>query len=154
MHKYNKISILVPIISVLLIVAAIFFIKPDITGLVVLEQDTNNKLVNADVTLKTKSSEVIPANAFIQIELDGKKAQMSVSDFIMKTGKPYKMGTGELPEFDFYGVGFTGDHSYSLTLADFNIDRNIGKGEHIFVTRIIYQNQILYEKQNSIMISE
>ena len=154
MHRYNLLSILVPVFSVLIIISAFFFIKPEVTGLVVAEPEESTNLVNADVILTTKANEVIPPDAFIQIELDNKKAQMSIADFIKKTGKEYKIETGELPDFNFYGPGFTGDYAYNLTLADFNLDREIGKGEHKFITRIIYRTQILYEKQNNIIISE
>ncbi len=154
MHKHNLISILVPTFSILIFLGAYFFLEPATTGLVVFEPNQSNRLVNANVILKTKSSEVIPPSAIIQIEINNKKAHMSIADFIKRTGREYTVDYGELPEFGFYGNGFTGDHTYNLTLADFSIDRNIGKGEHKFITKIIYLNKILYQKENNIMISE
>ena len=79
---------------------------------------------------------------------------MSIADFIKKTGKDYRIENGEITEFGFNGPGFTGDFTYNLTLADFNINREIGIGEHVFITRILYNRQVLYEKENRIMISE
>ncbi len=154
MHKYNLISILVPVFSVLIIVSAVIFLKPDVTGLVIHEPGAIPQNVNADVTLKTKSNEVIPPNAIIEVQLDENKAGMYIKEFIEKTGKDYKIETGALEEFGFYGPGYTGDYIYSMELSEFDIDREIGVGEHIFTTRIIYRNQILYEKENRIMIAE
>lgn len=154
MHKYNLISILMPAISLVIIISAFFFLKPETTGLVVFSPNETVKNVNADVILETKSGEVVPPDAVIQIWIDDNKAEMTIDDFIKKTGKKYEIQSGELAEFGFFGTGFTGDYTYRLSLADFNIDRKIGKGEHIFLTRIIYRNKILYEKENRIMISE
>ena len=154
MHKHNLISILIPVFSILLFTGAYFFLDPSTTGLVIYEPNQTNKLVNADVILKTKPTEVIPADAIVEVSIDGKKAQMSIAEFIKKTGNDYKIEKGEIPDFNFYGLGFTGDYTYGLTLADFKIDRNIGIGEHTFITRIKYQNRVLYEKENNIMISE
>jgi len=152
-HKhYNIISILVPTFSVLLVVAVYFLLEPSTTGLVVYGPEEATKLVNADVTLSTKKGEIIPPGALVQIWIDGNKASMTIKDFIFKTGKEYSLDNGEL--FGYTGKGFTGDHTYTLTLSDFPIDRNIEKGEHRFITRIIYRNQVLYEKENRIMISE
>lgn len=153
MHKHNTISILVPVFSILIFMGAYFFMEPATTGLVVYSEN-QSKLVNADVRLSTKESEVIPPNAIVEIQVDDKQAMMTVSQFIQKTGQEYDVRTGSLPEFDFHGKGFTGDHTYTLTLADFDIDRKIGKGEHKFITRITYRNKVLYEKENNIMISE
>lgn len=153
MHKYNLISILVPAFSVVFIIAAFIFIKPATTGLVIYEPN-QSALVNADVILKTKSTEIIPPNAIIQVKIDDKQAHMAVSDFIKKAGGKYEIKTGNLTEFGYYGPGFTGDYTYNLTLENFNLNRNIGKGEHVFITQIIYRDTILYEKENKIMISE
>lgn len=154
MHKHTLTSILVPSISILLFISAFFFIEPATTGLVVYEPNQTNKLVNADVFLRTKSTEVIPPNALVQVEINNRKTHMSIADFIKKTGKDYRIENGEITEFGFNGPGFTGDFTYNLTLADFNINREIGIGEHVFITRILYNRQVLYEKENRIMISE
>lgn len=154
MHKYNLISILLPIISVVVIISAFFFLRPDITGLAIYSSNETVKNVNADVILEIKAGEVLPPDAVIEISVDDNKAGMSIAEFIKKTGGKYEIQSGELAEFGFFGQGFTGDYTYKLSLADFNIDRNIGRGEHVFTTRIIYRNKILYEKENRIMISE
>lgn len=153
MHKYNLISIMVPTISVILIFLAFVFIKPTTTGLVVYAPN-QSPLVNADVTLTTKSTEIIPPSAIIQVKIDDKKSQMTVAQFIKKTNQSFNLMKGNLSQFGYMGPGFTGDHTYKLTLEDFNINRNIGIGEHVFTTQIIFQGTILYEKENKIMISE
>ena len=79
---------------------------------------------------------------------------MTINEFIKKTNQKYEIKNVDDAAKGFYGPGFTGDHTYNLTLGDFSIDRNIGIGEHVFLTRIIYRQQILYEKENRIMISE
>jgi hypothetical protein len=153
MKKDYLISILVPVFSVLLIAGVYFFIEPSTTGLAIYSANESTSIVNANVVLETKSGEVIPPDAYIEVWLDHKKARMTITEFIQRTGKEYDIQDGELLDFGFQGKGFTGQHSYNLTLADFNIDRNIGNGEHVFITRIIYRNQVLYEKENRIMIN-
>jgi hypothetical protein len=153
MHKYSLISIIIPAASVMVFVLAFIFLKPETTGLAVYSPE-GQKLVNADVILKTKSTEVIPPNAIVEVKIDDKKAEMYISDFIKKTGKEYEVKQVDDPEMGFYGAGFTGDHAYNLSLSDFNIDRSIGIGEHVFITRIIYRGKVLYEKQDKIMVSE
>jgi hypothetical protein len=154
MHKYKLLSILIPAISILIIIASFLLIKPQVTGLAIYSPENIEKLVNADVILKTKANEVIPPDAIVQVNLDNRKAEMTINDFIMRTGTKFEVKQGELPEFDFYGDGFSGNHTYNLSLSTFDIDRNIGKGEHRFIIRIIYHNKILYEKEDRIMISE
>ncbi|MBD3163685.1 hypothetical protein GF323_00625 [Candidatus Woesearchaeota archaeon] len=153
MKRNNLISIMVPVSSILIFAAVYLFMEPAATGLVIYEPNQSNKLVNADVILETKPMEVIPPNAFVEVQLDDRKARMRVADFIHSTGQEYTLEYGELADFGFYGDGFTGDFAYKLALADFDIDRNIEKGEHVFVTRIIYRQHVLYEKENRIMIS-
>ncbi len=153
MDKNHLISILVPSISLILIAIAFFAIRPETTGLVVMPPN-GTKLVNADVTLITKSNEVIPPDAIVEVEIDGLKDKMTVSNFIIKTGMEYQLANANLTDFGYFGPGFTGDYSYKLNLSDFKINRDIGKGEHRFITRIIYHNHLLYEKENRIMISE
>jgi TusA-related sulfurtransferase len=146
-------SYLIPIASVVIFISAYFFLEPTTTGLVILEPGRQDPLVNADVSLTTKQQEVIPPNAVIEVSINNNRASMSIAEFIKKTGAPSEIAYGELPEFNFYGKGFTGDHEYKLTLDSFDLNRNLAEGEHRFTTRIIYQGNILFEKQNSIMIS-
>jgi hypothetical protein len=152
MNKRKIISIALPIISVAIILAASFFLEPEVTGLVIYDEGEEGK-VNADVILSTKASEVIPVQAIVEVWLDEQMASMSIAQFIKKTGEEYEVAKGEMPEFKFSGYGFTGDHDYRLSLADFDLNREIGKGEHVFKTRIKYRDMVLYEKENRIMIN-
>ena len=144
MNKHNLISVIIPVISVLLIASVYFIMEPETTGLVVNEANQSNRLVDADVILSTKVNEVIPPNAIVEITLDNNKGEMTISDFIKRTGKEYKIENGELPDFGFYGAGFTGNFVYNLSLSEFNINRNIGVGQHVFITRIKYRGNVLY----------
>ena len=53
--KHHAISIALPVFSLLIILAAYAFIEPSVTGLVVYDS-AEEGLVNADVTLSTKST--------------------------------------------------------------------------------------------------
>jgi hypothetical protein len=153
MHKHNIVSILVPALSILMFLGVYFFLEPSTTGLAVHSENVS-KLVNADVILTTSVNEIIPPDAIIEVVLDEQSNFMTINNFIMKTGGEYELERGELEEFGYYGNGFTGEYEYKLSLGDFDLNRDIGKGEHKFVTRIIYRGQTLYEKENNIMISE
>ena len=150
MPKYT--SFLVPTLSLILIISAFLFLKPSTTGLATFSPDESQN-VNADISLSTKNGEVIPPNALVEIWIDDKKSEMKISEFIARTGQQYDLQQGSIPDFNFQGIGYTGEHTYKLTLADFNIDRNVHKGAHTFITRIVYREKILYEKQNNIVIS-
>jgi len=141
----------VPLISVIILLAALYAFRPSATGLSVYSPE-GKQLVDADVTLSTKESEILPKDAVIEVWLDEKKASMPVSDFIIKTKQSYDIKKGNFSDL-YYGDGFTGDHDYRLALSDFNLDRNVEKGEHIFRTRIIYRQKILYEKEKKIVIA-
>jgi hypothetical protein len=153
MKKDTLYSILIPAFSILIIALAYFFLDPGITGLAVYNPEQASKLINADIKFSTKEGEVLPPNAIIEVHLDNRKASMTVHEFITKTKKQFRIETGSLEDFGFYGPGFTGDYTYNLTLADFPIDRNVNNGEHIFKTRISYRSYTLYEKENRIMIN-
>jgi len=152
MHKHTLTSILVPTISLILIISAFLFLKPATTGLTTFSPDESQN-VNADISLSTKNGEVIPPSAVVEIWVDDKKAEMTISEFIARTGEESELEQGSIPDFNFQGIGYTGEHIYKLTLADFNIDRSIEKGQHTFITRIVYRGKTLYEKQNNIVIS-
>ncbi len=151
--KRNMIQFAVPVASVLIFLSAYLFLDGGATGLVVHDSNLTEQMVDADVLFETREGEVIPPDALIEVWIDNRKDAMTVAEFIRRTGKEYEIKQGELLEFDFMGKGFSGNHLYNLTLADFDIDRNIGPGEHRFLTRIVYRGQLLYEKENHIMIS-
>ena len=152
MHRYNLISILIPTLSIVLISLAFIFIKPQTTGLVISIPNETTQEVDADVVIITKSTEIIPADAVVEVVLDDKKAQMSLKEFIKKTNLPFQINNSRIIDLDYIGNGFTGDYTYKLPLSAFSIDRNIERGGHDFIVRLLYKEKVLYEKQNSIMI--
>ena len=152
LDKSKIISIALPIVSVIIVIAAMYLIRPRMTGYIIMDDDSGEQLVNVDITLQTKEGEVIPPDGKVQVFIDDRKAEMSIVQFIQTSGEEYEIDDGEMPEFGFYGKGFTGDHEYSVNIDKFDIDTTIGKGEHIFITRIVYREYKLYERQYRIMI--
>ncbi len=142
----------VPLVSILVLLSALYFLQPSATGLAVYS-DVGEKEINADVTLTTKEGEVLPKDAIIEAEVDSQKASMTVQEFILKTGQPYEAKRGNFSSM-YYGEGFSGNHQYILALSDFVLNRNIGRGEHTLRTRILYRNKVLYEKENKIVIAD
>ena len=102
---------------------------------------------------KEYAREIIPKNAIVEVWIDDKQAEMTIEDFIMKTGQEYETKTSISDDGKYYGEGFTGNHFYQLELSDFDIDRNLGKGQHTFKVRIVSWRRVLYEKESNIVIS-
>src|SRR3989338_6283374 len=111
------ITMLMPLASILVLIAAFLFIKPQVTGFVV-QEPSGASLVNADVSLTTKEGEALPPDTIVEVAIDERKAAMTVQEFIRRSGLPYEIGMGPLESFGS-GVGYTGNHSYNLTLAEF-----------------------------------
>src|SRR3989338_2664847 len=121
----RMLSAAIPVLSVVVFLAVLYFTRPSITGLAVYNPETPS-LVEADVTLKTTALEIIPGNAAIEVWLDDRKASMLVRDFIEKTSLPSEIAQGELPDISYVGLGYTGNHVYTLPLSAFSIGRSLG----------------------------
>jgi len=157
MNKHKTISFILPITSVLIIALFLIFAKPTTTGLTVLETDNANiseeRTLEADVVLKTKEKEILPENTLIVVTINDKSASMNIKDFIFLCDKEYDYEFGRLESIDYEGYGFTGNHTYKLGISNFDLDLKIILGTHSLTTKIVFEDKILYENIESIIIS-
>ncbi|MBR9699550.1 hypothetical protein GOV09_03795 [Candidatus Woesearchaeota archaeon] len=152
MKREKIISMALPIISILIFFAAALLMKPTTTGLAILQPEGLQE-VDAAISLKTTSEEIIPLKAIVEIELDDQMASLTVESFIQKTNQPYEIASGELLAAKYQGLGFTGDFTYTLPLSEFDINRLIAPGPHTIKTRILYNRILLFERESSIFIA-
>lgn len=149
-NLHKKINYLLPIISILLVAGFLIYSKPGITGQLIL--DPGKRIIDADVVLTTRSSELVPENAEIVVAIDNQQRNMSIKDFISKTGSDFIYETKKEPKLDYEGYGYTGNFTYRLNISQFNLNLTVKPGEHSIKTQIVFYNRTLYEKVEKVMI--
>ena len=145
------ISILLPLFSIAAILLFVNITNNTITGSVVFNQNST-RYIDADVSLTTYPDEILPENAYIVITLDNSTSKMSVKEFIQRTGMGYDYTYGSVPAANYLGRGYTGNYTYRLNLSQFNVNRKVGFGNHVFTTSIIYKGTILSERAKTIFV--
>ena len=146
------ISFGLPVVSVMLLVSFVVFTQPTITGLAVGNESFGLRTIDARVTLETFADEIIPEHARVVVRVDAETGQMTIKDFILLSGMPYEYEDGTLEEIGYVGKGFTGEHTYSLQLSDFGINRVVSVGEHELHMEIRYLQHILYQRTEKVMV--
>jgi hypothetical protein len=140
MKKYF-LPYLLPIVTIVIVISVISF-NPSITGFSV--RDSKYQ-VSGKVVVFTDSSVVIPKNSIVEVSIDNKTESISLSDFIIKNGSWYEEKTGNYPNISYYGLGYSGTHSYSLDLKDFNFGVFDSKDKYNLRVRVLYGDNILSE---------
>ncbi len=126
---------LLPCLS-LLGILVIFIGDSSITGFVVQE-----RILNADVTLKTEKGNFLPKDAEVIVSFDDKKESMKVKKFIEKTGA----------KFELNELGYSGDYEYVLRLSEI-MDVKLSKGEHILKIEVKYKDKILSYDEKKVIV--
>ena len=149
------ISFALPIISLAIIVSFLVFTKPAAVGFTVVNANITplGQTIEADVTLITNPNELMPETVEIAITLDDRTASMTIKEFIEKTGQEFSYQQGKMEQLNYEGYGYTGNYTYKLPLSAFNLDRNVKPGSHVLKTQIKYNNLILFERENPVVIS-
>jgi hypothetical protein len=139
--KKDFLPYLLPIITIIIIISVISF-NPSITGFSV--KDSKYQ-VSGKVVVFTDSSLVIPKNSIVEVAIDNETKSISLSDFIIKNGSWYEEKTGAYPNISYYGSGYSGTHSYSLDLKEFNFGLFDSKDTYNLRIRVLYGSNILSE---------
>ena len=103
--------------------------------------------------LITNPNELMPETVEIAITLDDRTASMTIKEFIEKTGQEFSYQQGKMEQLSYEGYGYTGNYTYKLPLSAFNLDRNVKPGSHVLKTQIKYNNLVLFERENPVIIS-
>ncbi len=149
-HK-KIITITLPFASILVLLLAVILIKPEPTGLVI--YDNSSRKIDAAVTLNLFEGEVLPSDSIVLIDIDGKTARISVSEFIQKSGGEFNYTQGILRAANYIGYGYTGNYTYKLNLSQLLIERNLTSGNHLLTMNIIYGRTVLSERKKNIFIN-
>jgi hypothetical protein len=145
--KKDFLPYLLPIITVVIAISIISF-NPSITGFSVKE---SKYLVSGKVMVFTDSRVVIPKNSIVEVAIDNETKSMNLSDFIIKNGSWYEEKTGAYPNISYYGQGYSGSHSYSLDLKEFNFGLFDSKDIYKLRIRVIYGKNILSETNQELI---
>ena len=145
------VSFMIPIASILIVIGFVFF-KPNITGASVVEQ-TDNRIIDADITLKTTPNEIIPLHSIIRVSIDTVSGTVPLTQFIEKTGKKFEIVEGALGKINYSGNGYSGNYTYTLTLKDFPLNTTIKNGTHTLINEIVFKDSVLYKNEKQVYIS-
>lgn len=137
-----------PAASVIIISIVVLFFRPQFTAFVIA-----NPSINAEI--KITASQILPGDASIHIflEKDGSTAKeistLSIDEFVKQFPEQgslqYKYGGNE--EINYEGYGYIGSQVFNLKLNTGNL-----KGKYTLKTIISYQNKLLSETQQEIVI--
>lgn len=149
------ISFALPIISLAIIASFLVFTKPATVGFTVVNANITplGQAIDADVSLITHPSELMPETVEIVVILDDRSASMTIKEFIEKTGMESEYKYGKMEQLAYEGYGYIGNHTYTLPFSAFGIDRNVKPGSHVLKTQIKYNNIVLFERENPVVIS-
>lgn len=125
-------------------------VNPNITGYVVGGDRETNDFVNATINIFTSEGVVLPADATIIVYLDDRSASMSVDRFIKLTGGRYDYRDGELPQINYSGLGYTGNHNYLLKLSDFGLGEVSFRSSHDLKVIVIYNGKVISESSDNV----
>ena len=154
-EKKLIISFALPVISLAIIASFLVFTKPATVGFTVVDANITplGQTIDADVSLVTHPNELMPETVEIAIILDDRTASMTIKEFIEKTGQEYNYKEGKMEQLDYEGYGYIGNYTYKLPLSAFKLDRDVEPGSHVLKTQIKYNDLILFERENSVVIS-
>ena len=149
------ISFALPIISLAIIISFLTFTKPAAVGFTVVNANITplGQTIDADVSLITNPNELMPETVEIAITLDDRTASMTIKEFIEKTGQEFSYQQGKMEQLSYEGYGYTGNYTYKLPLSAFELDRNVKPGSHVLKTQIKYNNLVLFERENPVVIN-
>ncbi len=138
-----------PIISIFIIVA--LFLNPDITGLIIgTEGSSEIKHLSAKVRI-TVSDIIIPEGSVVTVSLGNQSSSMPIKEFIEKSGEEYEFKYDQIPEIGYEGYGYAEGH-YTLDLSEFDLDLDLEPGEYTLVTEISYENFVLSNTAEEILV--
>ena len=105
---------LLPVVT-LIVVGVLVFSNEEVTGLAVFQEE------ELEVKINLHRGIVVPPDTLIQVSLDDEVVQLTLQEFIQKTGQDYAFVFGSYKEINYLGPGFTGPFEYKLRLSDLDL---------------------------------
>jgi len=135
-------TLVVPAVT-LAVILLLFAARPSMTGMAVY----GNGGYDAEARLMTDESAILPENSTVVVSADGASVKMSARSFIERSGAGFEYVEGYSPELNYTGFGYTGNHSYSLSLKDLGLNvTDDGKGHKISI-KIFYGDLLISENE-------
>lgn len=141
-----KISILLPVLSI--VVVALVFMRPEITGMVTAPVN----VLRAEIKVTTADGVILPRESVIELNIGNESSGMPISLFIEKSGVAYELAEGEVPEIGYSGLGYTGNHTYTVPISEFNISRRVGIGRSEIRVEITYDGSLVSGARTEVLV--
>ncbi len=122
------------------------FINPQVTGFATI----NKVQVSSDIRLNLDPNVVMPADSLIIVTINDQESNMTLEDFIKKTGREYSYEQGSFPELNYEGMGYTGNYTYTLTLQDFNLGLLEQSDQYLLEIDIVYGDYLISHSEQII----
>ena len=142
----NNVSVVIPVISAALLL--MFLIRPEITGLAVVP----GGVLQADIEVTTAEGVILPSPSLVEVNVGVEVSSMQIEAFISKSGQPYEIVDGEVPEIGYTGPGYTGNHTYSVPISEFGLGRKVRPGRHALGVKIIYDGVVISRSEREIVV--
>ncbi len=134
---------ILPTISIIAIFV-IALINPSITGSAITPfRKTSN--IASEVKITTNKEVVIPANAMVLVTLDNTTKNLTFSQFVKMTRKPYTVNYGKYQEINYEGQGYTGFYTYTLPISKLGLKQNKKLKNHELNVKLIYDEKVFVE---------
>ena len=134
---------ILPTISVIAIFI-IAFVNPSITGSAIFAPKKVSNLAS-QVKITTNKDVVIPPNALVLVTLDNTTTNLTLANFIKKTGKPFKIEEGTYEEINYDGKGDTGSYTYILPVSKLGLKIDKKSKTHSLNVKLTYNDRVFVE---------
>ena len=145
----NRIFIL-PIASAILVSVALFN-STSMTGQITGNAVSGPGTIEAQIRV-TIGDGIIPEGSLVVVEIANHTSGMNMTEFIEKSGSPYKYGEGSIPEIGFEGPGYLGPGEYTLDLEDFGLNLVLEPGNYTLSNSIYYDDFLLSYTEETVTI--
>jgi hypothetical protein len=142
---------LLPMVT-FIVIAFVFFVRPEITGFIVSSPGRTEKILGAKIRVSIAKGGLIPEGSVITIYLNGQNSSLPIRDFMLKSGRIYNYTYGTLPQINYRGYGYSGEHTYSLDISEFGLNTNLKPGNYTLMTEISYENFVISHTMQNIII--
>ena len=142
----DNVSVVIPVISAAMLLLVL--IRPEITGLAVAPGD----VLQAGIQVTTAEGVILPSTSLVEVNVGGEVSSMPIGAFISKSGEPYEIADGEVPEIGYIGPGYTGNYTYTVPISEFGLGRKVQPGRHVLGVKIIYDGVVISRSEREIVV--
>ncbi|RMF54328.1 hypothetical protein D6745_05695 [Candidatus Woesearchaeota archaeon] len=137
----------VPLLSVIILGIIFIMNEPKLTGMVVYRD-----VADFNVSVSTAEGELLPEGTMIVVRIDNHTAEMPLKDFINKSGGVFQREYGSSSVVDYTGWGYIGNHTYTLSIQEFNMTPFLNAGSHTAFIALEYNGETISNSNKSFSV--